>query len=173
MNLSIAQKTFKSRFKGEKMEIRQAKKEDLNGLIAVLREVFPVHNIFTKDEESVLKYWEVVKAEPDDFIVAVEDGKVIGGCLVVMRSFDGHTIARIKHLAVATDHKAKGVGRSLIEKAEEIIGTGKIEIHVAEGEKIVIPFYTKMGYKQEGVLSDHFRKGENCYVMGKYIEVKI
>jgi ribosomal protein S18 acetylase RimI-like enzyme len=155
------------------MEVRQAKKEDLKGFIEILKEVFPVHNIFTKSEEEVLKYWETVKAEPDDFIVAVEDGKIVGGCLVLMRSFDGHTIARIKHLAVAKDHQAEGTGRALIEKAEEMIGTAKIEIHIAEGEKIVIPFYKKMGYKEEGVLSDHFRKGENCYVMGKYVEVGI
>lgn len=155
------------------MEVRQAKKEDLKGLIEVYKEVFTVHNIFTKGEEEILKYWETVKAEPDDFIVAVEDGKVVGGCLVLMRSFQGHTIARIKHLAVAENHQKKGVGKALIEKAEEIIGTAKIEIHVAESEKEAIAFYEKLGYKQEGVLSNHFRKGENCYVMGKYVEVGI
>lgn len=155
------------------MEVRQAKKEDLKGLIEVYKEVFTVHNIFTKSEEEVLKYWEAVKAEPDDFVVVIEDGKIVAGCLVLMRSFEGHTLARIKHLAVAEKHKAKGIGRALIEKAEDIIGTAKIEIHVGENEKIVIPFYKKMGYKEEGVLSDHFRKGENCYVLGKYVEVGI
>ena len=155
------------------MEIRQAKKQDLKGLIEVYKEVFTVHNIFTKSEEDILKYWEAVKAEPDDFIVAVEDGKIVGGCLVLMKSFEGHTLARIKHLAVSEAYQTKGTGKALMEKAEEMIGTAKIEIHVAESEKEAIAFYEKLGYKQEGVLSDHFRKGENCYVLGKYVEVQV
>jgi ribosomal protein S18 acetylase RimI-like enzyme len=157
----------------ESVQIRQGKKEDLPQLIKVYKEAFKIHNIFKKSEKEIIKHWESSKVEPDDFVVALKDGKVVAGCLVTMQYVESHTLARIKHIAVAEAFRGKGIGRAIMEKAEEIIGTGKIEIHVAENEKIALPFYKKLGYKQEGILSDHYRKGESCYLLGKYVEAKV
>ena len=147
------------------MEIRKASKEELKDLVSLYKKAFEIHGIFQKPEDEVLKYLENADGE---FIVAVEDGKIVGGLLIVTReTYKGHKIIRFKHVAVAEEYRHKGVGSALIKKAEEIAGKGKIELHVVEGDKV--EFYKKNGYEIEGELKSHYRPGETCFVLGKVI----
>ena len=51
-----------------------------------------------------------------------------------------------------------------------VVGPGPIEVHAAEGELNISKFYENLGYKLEGKLKSHYRKGETCFVLGKEIE---
>jgi len=146
------------------MEIRKAAKEDLTDLAGIYKSAFEKHLIFEKDEQEVIDY---LTPKLNNMIVAV-DGRVIGGCIIKTEIENpSHKLSRIQHLAVAPEMQSMGVGTELVKEAEKIIGRGKIEVRVAEGE--AIEFYRKLGYTQEGALTNHYRKNETVLVLGKNI----
>ena len=147
--------------------IKKPNEKEIEQLVSVYKEAFPVHNLFQKSEEEVTDYLKTVSGE---FLVAVEDGKVVGGALVVINKPNpDHTLGKIKHIAVAKDYQHKGIGTELLKEAEKIIGKGKVEIHVSENEKVALEFYKSNGYEVEGELKSHYRMGETCYILGKVI----
>lgn len=152
------------------IEIKEAKEKDLTGLAHMYKQVFKLHNVFEKPEEEIEKY---LKNLHDKFIVivAAHDEEIVGGCVVVVRvDTDKHKLSQVKHLAVLDEYQDKGVGTEMIKKAEEIIGRGKIEIHLAKAEDDTLEFYKKLDYEVEGKLKSHYRKGETCVFLGKVLE---
>ena len=151
------------------MKIKKIKKQDLGQLLNIWKEAFPVHNIFNKSDEEIKKYLRKSKGK---VIAAYEDSGVVGGCLLVVYvQTPEHALARIKHLAVAKEHRGKDIGTALLKKCEKIAGKGKIEMHVAKsisGEDI-LEFYKKNGYEVEGELKSHYRPNEICYIVGKVV----
>lgn len=148
-------------------KIKKIKKQDIGQLIAIWKEAFPVHNVFTKSEEEIRKY---LKKSKGKVLAAYENDKVVGGCLLVVSAqTPEHNLARVKHIAIAKEFQGKDVGTALLKKCERIVKKGKIEIHVGEKEKETIEFYKKNGYEQEGELKSHYRPDETCYVVGKVI----
>ncbi|MBW2974766.1 hypothetical protein KY366_03535 [Candidatus Woesearchaeota archaeon] len=143
------------------MEIKKAEKEELKRLIPVYKEFFPVHAIFTRSDEEVLDYLENLKG---DILIAVEDNSVVGG-LVIARKKYGHTVANFKHIA-AKDGDKETI-KELVKKAEELSDAAKIELNIADGEKIPYSFFEGLGYETEGKLKSHYRQGETCYILGK------
>lgn len=149
------------------MTIRKGKKEDWDELVKVYKDAFTVHGIFTKDDEFIKKYL----GKFDNFLVAEEDGKLVGVLVIVENKYDNWSVFNFKHIAVAKDYQGKGIGSQLLKKAEELAGTGKVEIRVAENmsEEGAVEFYEKNRYEKEGALKSHYRKGETCFVMGKVL----
>ena len=93
---------------------------------------------------------------------------MLGGLVIVKKNFDGHILAKLKRIAAKSP--VRKVMAELIKAAEQEIGKGKIEIKIAESEKVKPSFFKKLGYKVEGKLSSHYRPGEKCYVLGKEVE---
>ena len=151
--------------------MRKLEKNELGILVDLFRETFKVHNVFQLSYNKVLSYLQKTRG---DFIVAEENGEIIAALAIVTEvKTRQHKRVRFKHIAVKEEFQGKGVGSDLIKKAEQIVGKGKIEIHVAEGEKEPIEFYKKNGYEIEGVLKDHYRMGEMCTIMGKVLKWKL
>ena len=157
------------------MEIFQkAQLHDLRQLAQLYKKTFKKHNIFTKPEPEVLKYLE---KNIDNLMIGKEHGKIIAGALI---SFDkngqGHSLWRLKHLAIVKDKQGSDIGSKIVKAMDEMIAgmikgneikSAKIEVHVSENEKKALPFYLKNGFEIEGKLKDHYRKGELCYILGK------
>ena len=144
------------------MEIKKADSEDMKKLVPVLKEFFPVHAVFTKSDEEVFNY---LKTFSGDIFVAVEKDEVLGGLALSWRTY-GHKVAFFKHIAAKNEDKE--VIKKLVEEAEKLTDAGKIEMHIAEGEKIPpIFFVEELGYELEGELKSHYRPGESCYIVGK------
>jgi len=156
------------------VNIEKPNEDDLKKLATLYKEVFTVHNIFIKPDKDVLDYLQNVDGE---ILVAKEEGKVLGGCLVEStKNQYSHSLWRIKHLAIAKGNQHHGVGSAILDEIEDMIKerisikdmkSAKIEVHVAENEKESIGFYKKHGFEVEGELKDHYRKGEICYILGK------
>jgi ribosomal protein S18 acetylase RimI-like enzyme len=93
-----------------------------------------------------------VGVQPDLFLVAVLDGRVIGS---VMAGYGGHR-GGINYLAVAPEWRGKGLGRRLMEEAERrllALGCPKINLQVRCSNRAVIEFYRKLGYVQDDVVN--------------------
>jgi len=155
-----------------KVEIRSGNSSDLKDLIAVYKEVFKVHNIFSKPVEEIIAYLE---KHLDHLLVAVVDSKVVGGVVYKFIGFStDHGVWRLSHVAVGDGYQDMKIGSSLISGAEEKIkefgkATNKVEIHLSVNEEAAMPFYKKLGFKVEGEVISHYRSGEMVYFLGKEI----
>lgn len=93
-----------------------------------------------------------LKANSDWFLVAVVENKIVGS---IMIGYEGHR-GWINYLAVDPDRRRQGVGRGLMEQAEELLrkaGCPKINLQVRSGNKEAADFYTRLGYLQDDVIS--------------------
>ena len=94
---------------------------------------------FTKDE--------LEKEKNNLLMAAYEDEQMLGCCMLVEE--DPQTV-RLRQMAVLNDLQGKGIGKALMNFAENLArdrGYKKITMHA---RKPAIGFYEKMGYKRIG-----------------------
>jgi predicted GNAT family N-acyltransferase len=91
---------------------------------------------------------EELEAEKDDLLLAAyEDDQLLGCCMLVQ---EGEDTVRLRQMAVVDDLQGKGIGRVLMQFAENLAhdrGFKRIKMHA---RKNAIGFYEKMGYKRIG-----------------------
>jgi predicted GNAT family N-acyltransferase len=90
---------------------------------------------------------ELEKEKNNLHIAAYEDDQMLGCCMLVEE--DPQTV-RLRQMAVMNDLQGKGIGRALMQFAENLArdrGYKKITMHA---RKNAIGFYEKMGYKKKG-----------------------
>lgn len=128
----------------------------------------PVSPATQDDAEAVIALWEACgltrpwNDPARDFALAlgsgasavlvVREGNALAGS--VMTGFDGHR-GWIYYLAVAPDHRRKGIGRALMAAAEAWLrerGAPKIQLMVREGNDAV-GFYEALGLERQQVVT--------------------
>ena len=91
---------------------------------------------------------EELEMEKEDILIAAfEDDKMLGCCMLVQT--DPETV-RLRQMAVLKNLQGKGIGRALMQFAENIArdrGFGKIMMHA---RKSATGFYEKLGYEVTG-----------------------
>jgi ribosomal protein S18 acetylase RimI-like enzyme len=95
---------------------------------------------------------EIEKEKNNLLITATEEDQMLGCCMLVEE--DPSTI-RLRQMAVLNDLQGKGIGRALMNFAENLArdrGYKKVSMHA---RKNAIGFYEKMGYKKVG---DEFKE---------------
>lgn len=121
------------------------------------------------DEMSVVALWErcgltrpwndprkdirrKIAVRPDLFLAGILDGVVVAS---VMAGYEGHR-GWINYLAVAPEHRGKGLGRAMMAEAERLLreaGCPKINLQVRSSNTKVIEFYRRLGYTVDDVVS--------------------
>ena len=129
-----------------------------------------------EDQEAVVELWQrcglavpwndprrdiarKLLVQREGFLVAEENGAIVGS---VMAGYDGHR-GWLSYLAVAPEFQRRGVGRALVEQAQQVLegmGCPKITLQVRASNTEVVAFYERLGFVCEEVLS-----------MGKRLEV--
>lgn len=90
---------------------------------------------------------EIEKEKSNMHMAAYEDDRMLGCCMLVEE--DPGTV-RLRQMAVVNDVQGKGIGRALMQFAENLArdrGYKRITMHA---RKNAIGFYEKMGYKKSG-----------------------
>lgn len=94
--------------------------------------------------------------DPDLFLVADEDGRLVGS---VLGGFDGRR-GMVYHLAVAEQYRTRGIGELLMEELERRLkakGCLRCYLLVTVENKSALQFYEKRGWS----------KMENLFTYGK------
>lgn len=128
-----------------------------------------IRSFETPDEDAVVRLWRKcglvvsqndpykdiarkLKVQPEMFLVGFLDGELIG---TVMAGYEGHR-GWINYLAVAPDHRRRGIGRALMQEAErrlKAMGCPKVNLQVRNDNTEVIEFYRRLGFMVEDRVS--------------------
>ena len=87
---------------------------------------------------------ELEKEKDNMFIGAYDDDQILGCCMLVEENPD---IVRLRQMAVLNDLQGKGIGRALMNFAENLARDRGYKIMSMHARKNAIGFYEKMGYK--------------------------
>ena len=150
------------------MTIRLVKDSDYQKLTELYRTFFSTHNIFQQSDKIVIIYLKD-QAKKSPLLVAEEKGALVGAVLLYQfgQTPDGsHRLWKFRHFAFTTEHIATELLKAAEDYVKKLSKTAKIELTITETEKRK-EFYLKHGYVQEGILKDHYRPKEKCYILGK------
>ena len=91
---------------------------------------------------------QLIERDPDAIILAINEGKIVGTVIVGWDGWRGS----IYRLAVDGNLKGQGLGRQLMEKAEErlkTLGATRVNAVVYEGNLAAHSFYHRLGYSKQ------------------------
>ncbi len=137
------------------MDIRTYQNTDRDAVSALWRHALPDNAPHNQPEMAIDRKLAV---DPDLFLVAVNDGSVIG---TVMGGYDGHR-GWVYSLAVTPESRRSGVATALMDKLEDelrALGCMKINLQVRGSNAEVVEFYRTMGYDVE----DRISMGKRLY----------
>jgi len=96
---------------------------------------------------------EELDEEKDNMLIgAFEDDRLLGCCMLVE---ERPGAVRLRQMAVLNDLQGKGIGRALMQFAENLARDHGYKVLTMHARKNAIGFYEKMGYK---IKSDEFEE---------------
>lgn len=123
------------------MEITELTEKDCRELAELDKKCFAA----AWSEQSFL---EEVKNKLATYILAKEDGKILGYCGFWRVSGE----AQITNIAVLPEYQGRKIAKTLLEKMLEICAEDEqIVLEVRESNKIAISLYEKAGFKKAGI----------------------
>lgn len=129
--------------------IRPFSPVDLPTLLQIEKESFP------KSPYNWMTFMELYILYPETFLVFTdkpsEEGKekILG---YIVYSPEGHIIS----IAVHPQHRRKGIGRTLIQKAMEDPPKKELWAEVRRSNRGALAFYFKMGFKITGMVPNYY-----------------
>jgi ribosomal-protein-alanine N-acetyltransferase len=112
---------------------------------------------------------------PKTFVVAEQDGKIVGYMMgrietgfSELKRFSLIRKGHVVSIAVVPEHRNKGIGSSLLEKALEGFKECQVSetfLEVRESNKVAIDLYQKFGFNTSRRIKGYYRDGETAFVM--------
>lgn len=93
---------------------------------------------------------EDLNCDEDDCILVVMDNDVIVGC-IMLHPFDKKTV-KFRQMAIHPKWQGKGIGKTLLEDAEQLAKERNFEKIVLHARQTAIGFYEQAGYSIFGEL---------------------
>lgn len=156
------------------MILRKATLDDKEKIAEVLLELLNIKDI-EKARQAFLR--EINKG--DNYIVAEDNGKIIGLVSWLMHGRPSHGLAELYHIITLKESRGKGVGRKLFKMMIEEIkkeykknnsNLRKLFLLTRSTNKGTHIFYEKLGFKHETTLKEHFYKDKDEFVFSMFFE---
>jgi predicted GNAT family N-acyltransferase len=91
---------------------------------------------------------EELEDEKDNLLIgAFEDGNILACCMLVEEKSD---VVKLRQMAVLNVVQGKGIGRALMQFAENLARDHGYKILTMHARKNAVGFYEKMGYRVKG-----------------------
>jgi len=91
---------------------------------------------------------EELEAETDNLLIGAFEEDAMLGCCMLVEEKPG--IVRLRQMAVLNDLQGKGIGRALMQFAENLARDRGYKVLMMHARKNSVGFYEKMGYKVKG-----------------------
>jgi ribosomal protein S18 acetylase RimI-like enzyme len=133
----------------ESLRIRPIRDQDLPKVVELWKTVFPDDPPWNDPRIMAERKMEL---EPELFLVGELEGRLVAA---VMAGYDG-VRGWIYHLAVAPDLRRRGLGRKMVETAEDMLVAlrcPKVNLQIRSSNEDVVRFYRAMGYDLEDRVS--------------------
>jgi ribosomal protein S18 acetylase RimI-like enzyme len=136
------------------VEIRKALASDVDDLAAI------ENAVFSGDRISRRSFRGLIERETAEALVAVGDGRIAGYAIVLFRKGSG--VARLYSIATAPDFGGQGVGRLLLDAAEDAAfehDRMMLRLEVRQDNGRAISIYERAGYRYIGREPDYYEDG--------------
>lgn len=136
------------------LRIRHATPSDIDQLADLEK------SVFSTDRISRRSFRTLIARPTAETLVAEEDGVVLGYSMILFRAGTG--LARLYSLATTPGHAGRGIGRKLLEAAEEAALAHDrlfLRLEVREDNEAAIRLYDSAGYRRIGRIADYYQDG--------------
>ena len=151
--------------------LRKATYDDKDQVAKVLLDFYNMNDV----DEAIQSFNNELDKD-FHYIVAEEDGKIIGLVTWLMHGLPKHGLFELDRICILSEARGKGVGKKLVDKlihnaSEWYDNEGekirKLYLLTHEDNKNAHSFYEKVGFSHETTLKDHYYKDqdERAYVM--------
>ncbi len=130
-----------------------------------IESVVRISKISLNEEYDTQVYYSIYESWNGVFLVAVENGVVIG---FINGLFEGNERSRILMLAVHPEHRKKGIGNHLLENFISVagsIGVNKVVLEVRPSNLNSRKFYINRRFRPVDRIKDFYVNGEDCIRM--------
>ena len=157
---------------GRSLIIREARVEDAEAILNVVKEVASEENLILLDKGEYdvrLEKYHILSAKSSGrtlILVAEVDGKVVGVGELKIGEFKKNSHTAELGLAVIKEFRGLGVGKALMEEMLSYAQKREVEkvwLSVFSTNNAAITLYRKFGFVVEGVRKKQFKIG-NTYV---------
>ena len=134
--------------------------------MADLLAIFRIENI-SFDEPWPYAAFEHYLDEPA-FLVAEEDGAVVGYVVATHVPNHGRPLGHVKDFAVHPERRGQGVGKSLLSHALSVLatrGAANVKLEVRADNEAAIGLYRRFGFEQFRTVQRYYGDGTDAYVM--------
>jgi ribosomal protein S18 acetylase RimI-like enzyme len=139
---------------GAKIMIREIKKDDLNGLLELYRQLHD--NPMPEENEKLVSLWDrIIKDKDHHIIVAEEDGKIVASCVVVIipnLTHNQQPYAFVENVITDSQYRKHGLATACLNYAKDIAVNEKCyKLMLLTGSKSenTLHFYEQAGYNQK------------------------
>ena len=151
--------------------LRKATYDDKDQVAKVLLDFYNMNDV----DEAIQSFNNELDKD-FHYIVAEEDGKIIGLVTWLMHGLPKHGLFELDRICILSEARGKGVGKKLVDKLidnaskwydKEGEKIRKLYLLTHEDNKNAHSFYEKVGFSHETTLKDHYYRDqdERVYVM--------
>lgn len=154
---------LKSEF--EKFHIRRGEKKDAGQIAEVLLDFYNMD-----DKEEALKVFKNELKKEFNYLVAIEENKILGLVTWLAHGLPKHGLFELDRICILEASRGRGIGKklvnALIDNAKEWYMNNnekarKLYLLTHEDNTNAHQFYTKVGFKHETTLKDHYYKNQD------------
>tara|TARA_R110000850_G_scaffold73038_4_gene160251 strand:- start:303 stop:782 length:480 start_codon:yes stop_codon:yes gene_type:complete len=146
-----------------------------------------VYDIYMSDSVNPFMSWEKVSKKDfevcfddllsrDEFLAFEEDGNLLGLVTVIRGKWRKKHVASLGSLAVSPSYQNKGVGSrmmTLLIDSLRVEGIRRLELTVESDNLAAIHLYERVGFQQEGILREYFKRDGHSEAIDDYVMSKL
>jgi len=154
------------------MKFRKADEKDSEGIAKVLVESYNI-----VDVEEGINVFKSEEKKSHNYIVAEDDGKIVGIVTWLMHGLPKHQLAELDRIAVLPECRGKGIAKelfnALVRDSKKFYKKNnsklrKLYLLTHADNKRAHKFYEKMGFTHEATLKEHYYEKIDEFVFSMF-----